>query len=66
MIHLQTTTVNNVPASKDMKSKDYNSHFGHAVQSSLPLYSKDMYFDSLIKSNEFKKYNLYTGGTFSG
>lgn len=59
MIHLQTTTVNNVPASKDMKSKDYNSHFGHAVQSSLPLYSKDMYFDSLIKSNEFKKYNNF-------
>lgn len=51
MIHLQTTMVNSVPASKAYKSKDYNSRFGHDIESSIPSFSEDMSVDSKFSNN---------------
>lgn len=63
MIHIQTTTTNIVRTSKDgQKSKDYKSHFGHAVESNICY--KDMYLNSSVyKSVDSKRYNSFNKKT---
>ena len=74
MKNLQTTTVNNVPFIQDykFKSKDYNSHFGHAGESLVPL-SKDMSGDlsihkCIVSNNKFNSFYNKTAKdiSFSG